>query len=62
MESLRIKSSIQKSLEADLIRRVGIINRTPKALETLGFWGFLFPFDNNLITNALNRFVLFVAV
>ena len=35
---------------------------TPKALETLDFWGFSLPFDNNLITNALNRFVLFVAM
>lgn len=38
------------------------MNQPPKALETLGFWGFLLPFDNNLITNALNRFVLFVAM
>lgn len=42
------------------ICRVGITNATPKALETLGFWGFLLPFDNNLITNTLNWFVLFV--
>lgn len=35
MESLRIKSSIQKSLEKDLIRRVGINNEAHKALKAL---------------------------
>jgi hypothetical protein len=40
---------------------VGISNEVPKALETLGFRDCYLPFDNGLITSALNRFVSFSA-
>lgn len=40
---------------------VGMNNEVPKAMKTLDFRDSYLPFDNDLITSELNRFVLFSA-